>query len=259
MSKRIDRRMNCSTSGLGSILREACLLVRKQLVRKQFLDNQLAKRHPWLGGFMALGLILSLLGSQAIAQPTIAQSAAAKPALIVYPPPNHETSADRIFLIGSAPPAIATVTINGQAVRRSKTGNFAPSFPLQVGANAFTLRAGSQTLNLSVKRLPTTAPDTLSAIQPDRDIVRRPGDWVCFGATAPKGAKVSVQLGDRRLDLAPIGQTLPENSAVLVNQNAPIAADTLRGCTQFAAATSLVPQFQMVRSGGGTSPPARTI
>ncbi len=232
MSQRIDRLMRLTIRSL----RKRRLWPSRRLVSQRSRRN----RYGWLAGVIGLGLLLSSWGSQAIA----------KPPLIVYPPPNHETSADRIFLIGSAQDA---VTINGQVVNRSKTGNFAPSFPLQVGVNTFTLKAGSQTLNRSVKRLSTKAPDILSGLSSDRETVYRTGDWVCFGATAPKGSKVSVQLGDRSLPLAPIGQTLPENSAVLVNQNVPIAgaADALRGCTQFSAATSLVPQFQMVRASGG--------
>ncbi|PLZ33298.1 hypothetical protein CBP27_17260, partial [Fischerella thermalis WC542] len=57
---------------------------------------------------------------------------------VVYPPPNHQTSADRIFFLGTAP-ASGQVLINGKAIRRSQSGHFAPSLPLQVGENTFKI------------------------------------------------------------------------------------------------------------------------
>lgn len=209
--------------------------------------------------------ILGLLG--ALIATLVATTAMAQPPTIVYPPPNHETTADRIFLIGTAP-ARDAVTINGTPVRRSKAGHFAPSFPLQIGSNTFSLKAGGTSLSLSVKRLPATPGDGLTALQPDRESLHLPGEWVCFGATAPKDATVTVTLGDRSLKLAPVGPTLPDNSAVLVDRpgsiegtsqgavkapaQAPIVVDTVRGCTQFQAPTTLVPQFSMVRSASAS-------
>ena len=73
---------------------------------------------------------------------------------VVYPPANHQTTADRIFLIGTAPPQGA-VTVNNQLVSdRSQSGHFAPSFPLKLGVNTFTLRHQNQTVNLQVTRVP---------------------------------------------------------------------------------------------------------
>ena len=47
---------------------------------------------------------------------------------LAYPPPEHETTAEKIFLIGTASP-MGKVTINGESIDRSNDGHFAPSFP----------------------------------------------------------------------------------------------------------------------------------
>jgi len=51
--------------------------------------------------------------------------------MIVYPPDNHQTTASKIFFIGSAPPS-GQVLLNNQPIQRSAKGYFAPSFPLEV-------------------------------------------------------------------------------------------------------------------------------
>jgi hypothetical protein len=53
----------------------------------------------------------TVLGAAVMMQPAYAQSALK----VVYPPTNHETASDRIFLIGTAP-ASAVVTVNGQII-----------------------------------------------------------------------------------------------------------------------------------------------
>lgn len=163
--------------------------------------------------------------------------------LIAYPPSNHETTSSKIFLIGTAPKG-GSVTVNGQAIERNAAGHFAPSFPLQVGANPFTIRHGNQALNLTVTRTSTTptlpiganfAPDSLT---PAVNIGRQPNEWLCFGATAAPGANVSVRLGDSQaIPLLPQSAfvELPPNSAVLTAQNQPTATSTAgfyRGCTR---------------------------
>ncbi len=71
---------------------------------------------------------------------------------LVYPPTNHQTNTDRIFLLGTAPPS-GQVLINGQLINRSKSGHFAPSFPLQLGENLFTVRYQNQELQRRVTRV----------------------------------------------------------------------------------------------------------
>ncbi|MEO1134872.1 MAG: N-acetylmuramoyl-L-alanine amidase, partial [Cyanobacteria bacterium J06639_1] len=63
---------------------------------------------------------------------------------IVYPPKNHNTYSPSIFFIGTTPPD-STVTVNGQLVRRSPAGHFAPSFPLRPGDNRFSFTVNSPT------------------------------------------------------------------------------------------------------------------
>src|SRR4028118_579631 len=92
---------------------------------------------------------LALLGT-VIASPVWAE----QPLSVVYPPPNHKTTADRIFFIGTAPPS-GEVLVNGKAIARSSAGPFAPSFPLQRGENQFTLRHKNQQVKINVTRTST--------------------------------------------------------------------------------------------------------
>lgn len=151
--------------------------------------------------------------------------------LVVYPPNNHETTADRIFFIGSADPQ-APVRINGQTVdQRSPTGNFAPTLPLNLGENVFTLTQGSETVTLKITRLPSQPqlPQGIAfaegSLQPAVNIARQPGELICLGAIAPPNAQITASLSNQSVSLEP--QTtldLPPNAAVLTNQNSPIAA-----------------------------------
>ncbi len=147
---------------------------------------------------------------------------------VVYPPFEHQTTANQIFLIGTAPKG--EVLVNGKPIKRSPAGHFAPSFPLNVGDNLFTLRYQNQQVVIKVKRLSTIqvppkglafAPNSLT---PSVDIARLPGEIICFGATAPTNAKVNVNLANQTIALLPQSQLvqLPPNSAALTQQNRPI-------------------------------------
>ena len=177
------------------------------------------------------------------------------PALtLVYPPPGHETTAHQIFLIGTAPPR-GTVTINGQSVHRSPAGHFAPSFPLSLGSNSFTLRYEApghppQTLEMQVVRvaatpaLPTGVTFGENSLFPPAPIARQPGEWICWSAIAPPGSTVSALVSSlvsqgqtSRFDLTEADRrlTLPPNSAVLMKDNPPQAdsgAGHYQGCGQ---------------------------
>ncbi|MEC4807125.1 MAG: N-acetylmuramoyl-L-alanine amidase [Jaaginema sp. PMC 1079.18] len=148
---------------------------------------------------------------------------------VVYPPPEHQTTATQIFIIGSAPPT-GTVTINGNSIDRSPSGYFAPSVPLNLGENHITVRYNNQTLTYKVTRispqtqLPSDEILLRNSVTPLVDIARMPEDRVCFSAIAAENAQVSVNLNNRTLPLNP--QTnlaeLPPNNAVLNNSNEPI-------------------------------------
>jgi N-acetylmuramoyl-L-alanine amidase len=186
--------------------------------------------------------------------PAMAQSALK----VVYPPPTHETTSDRIFLIGTAP-ADTEVTVNGQVIReRSPAGHFSPSFPLQLGDNTFTLRANDQTLTLMVKRLPSLSvlPTGLAfapgSLTPASDRVRQLNEPICFSAIASPQTQVSVQLAKQTIALTPQPQAvaLPPNSAVLTQASEPTtAAGLYQGCTAFNTPGELGKPIFVARQG----------
>ena len=161
--------------------------------------------------------------------------------LVVYPPNNHQTRSEKIFLIGTAPPD-GQVLINGKPINRSQAGHFAPSFPLQLGENLFTVRHQNQELKIQVTRLATQPelPQGLAfakdSLIPAADIARLPGELICFSAIAPPNASVSVNLANKTISLAPQPQqvSLPSNSAALTGNNQPTAQfipGKYEGCT----------------------------
>ncbi|MBF2063309.1 MAG: N-acetylmuramoyl-L-alanine amidase [Calothrix sp. C42_A2020_038] len=194
---------------------------------------------------MKLVLGLLLLGSILTPSLVLATEQSLK---VVYPRTNHKTSADRIFFIGTAPPT-GQVFINGKLITRSKSGHFAPSFPLQVGENNFTLRYQDQELLIKVTRTALQpkipqglafAPDSLT---PVADITRLSGETICFSAIAPDSANVSVKLGNQTVTLRPQPRTaqLPDNKAALTGSNQPIVPTNISqysGCTSFSLLTS---------------------
>ncbi len=172
---------------------------------------------------------------------------------VVYPPADHQTTSERIFLIGTAPP-VGDVLVNGKPIERSPAGHFAPSFPLHLGDNLFTLRYQNQQVQIQVKRLAATpeAPVGLAfgkdSLTPSVDIAKLPGELVCFGAIAPPNATVFVQLGKQTISLLPQPQQLqlPANSALLTGQNQPALQSAAR---QYQGCTSLPTDVNSLRSG----------
>ncbi|QYO62714.1 SH3 domain-containing protein [Leptolyngbya sp. 7M] len=184
---------------------------------------------------------------------------AEQPLSVVYPSDGHETTAAQIFLIGTAPPA-GEVTVNGQPIERSTAGHFAPSFPLQLGENTFTLRYQDQELVLRVTRtdpnptLPLGTGFAEGSLVPAVDIARLPNEPICFSAIAPAPATVSVSLSNQTIALLPQPSSvnLPPNSAVLTfsNQPAPSPITTYQGCMAVASPGDLgVPEFQLTLNG----------
>jgi N-acetylmuramoyl-L-alanine amidase len=178
---------------------------------------------------------------------------------IVYPPQNHETTSATIFLIGSAPTQ-GEVLVNSRSIDRSPTGNFAPSFPLQVGENILTIRYQNQEILLKVIRkvdrptIPTGVAFTPNSLLPDRHISRLAGELICFSAIAPPNGKVSVSLGHKIVSLAAQNQTveLPANNAILNAQNQPIVAQIgkYQGCSSFNSIGNLGnPVFRLSLDG----------
>ncbi|WP_245602794.1 N-acetylmuramoyl-L-alanine amidase [Gloeothece verrucosa] len=193
---------------------------------------------------------------------------AQQPLLVVYPPPNYQTSASQIFFIGTAAPE-GQVFINNQPIQRSQAGHFAPSFPLQVGENLFTVRYKNQKINLKVKRVsqeiqpPTGAGFAANSLMPSEDLVRLPDELICFEAIATPGATVSVNLGRQTIPLLPQPQTvkLPENSAVLTATNQPLTVSTLgkyQGCAKVSETGNLgYPLFKVNLNNQTISQPGK--
>lgn len=195
-----------------------------------------------------------------LTQPTFAQTTLK----VVYPPPNHETTSDRIFLIGTAP-ANVVVTVKGKVIGdRSPSGHFSPSIPLQLGSNTVTLQAQDQTLTLVVKRLSALPPIPKGftfaegSLTPAVDIARQVGEPICFSAIAPAKSQVSVRLAKQTLTLYPQTKSvsLPPNSAVLTAANAPSTAPQpglYQGCTVFSAPGELGNPVFNLRRGTATA------
>ncbi|MEO8890154.1 MAG: N-acetylmuramoyl-L-alanine amidase, partial [Coleofasciculaceae cyanobacterium] len=200
---------------------------------------------------------LAMVGT-IIASPAKAE----QPLYLAYPPANHQTTAQQIFLVGSAPPT-GEVLINGRAISRSPGGNFAPSFPLQLGENLFTVRYQNQELKIKVTRqstepiLPVGLAFAKDSLTPAVDIAKMPGELICFGAIAPPNATVAVKLGTETIPLMAQTQVqLPPNSAVLTQQNQPNSQPLIgqyQGCAKADPANLGSPQFQLTMNGQTTT------
>ncbi|MBN3926385.1 N-acetylmuramoyl-L-alanine amidase [Nostoc sp. NMS4] len=207
-------------------------------------------------GLVILGCILT--SSIALAEPSL---------IVVFPQTNYQTSAEKIFFLGTAPPD-GQVLINSKPITRSKAGHFSPSFPLQLGENLFTVRYHNQELKIKViglntsPELPQGVAFAKDSLTPAVDIARLPGELICFSAlaklpegVAPPNANVSVTLANQTIALLPQPQQaqLPSNLAALTGQNQPHAQSSVsnyQGCTTVATAADLgKPQFQLTLNG----------
>jgi N-acetylmuramoyl-L-alanine amidase len=183
--------------------------------------------------FLGLAILICILTSSV---------AWAKSSLIVvFPEKNYQTSAEKIFFLGTAPPD-GKVFINGKPITRSQSGHFAPNFPLQLGENLFTVRHRDQEIQIQVTRLTTQPklPEGLAfakdSLTPSADITRLPGELICFSAIAPLNASVSVNFANQTVALSsqPPQAQLPNNLAALTGRNQPATQSTVvryEGCT----------------------------
>ena len=180
---------------------------------------------------------------------------AQEPLLVVFPPTNYQTSTEKIFFIGTAPPD-GQVLINGKLVNRSKAGHFSPSFPLQLGENIFKVRYQNQEREIKIIRVSTQPelPQGLGfakdSLTPAADIARLPGELICFSAVAPPQATVWVNLVNQNIALLPQPSQaqLPPNSSVLTGLNQPNLSSLTKyqGCTTVTNAADLgKPQFNL--------------
>lgn len=204
----------------------------------------------------AIAFAIIMLGSINL---DMSVAASEKSLYLAYPPNNHQTTSDKIFLVGSAS-ASGEVLINSQPIQRSQAGYFAPSFPLKMGNNIFTLRYKNKEIQVKVTRIANTpevpigvafAKDSLA---PSLDIARMPNESICFGAIAPANATVSVRLGNSIISLFPQLQTvqLQPNSAVLTstNQSTISRRGNYQGCSTFSKIGTLGnPIFELSLNG----------
>lgn len=198
----------------------------------------------------------------------ITPALAEKPLFLSYPPNQHRTISDRIFLIGTAAPQ-GDVLINGQVIERSQGGHFAPSFPLELGENEFILRYGDQEIRHTITRISNQPPipDGIAfvpeSLTPSVPIARLPGEILCFSAIAPPNAQVSVAIGGETIPLFKQTESLelPDNKAVLTGTNEPVTleAGKFSGCATISPDTDFVdnlkamdlgqPQYQLILDG----------
>ncbi len=215
--------------------------------------------------------LLGLLISSSVLLPAIATAQVQKqPLQIAYPPPNHQTTSDKIFFIGTAPPA-GQVLFNGQPIKRSKAGHFAPSFPLQLGENLFNVRYQNQDIQLKVIRttnqavLPTGLSFAKDSLSPAQDVAKLAGEPLCFSAIAAPNATVAVKLGNQNIPLVaqPPQAQLPAGNAVLTGQNRPsndqAGISKYEGCTSIGTTEKDLdlgkPEFQLTQNGKTTTQP----
>jgi N-acetylmuramoyl-L-alanine amidase len=192
----------------------------------------------------------------------ISPAQAESPLKIVYPPPEHQTTAEQIFIIGSAP-IEGVVTINGNPIDRSLSGYFAPSIPLEMGENPVTIRYNNETLTYTITRIssqPQLPSDEIilpNSATPQVDIARLPDDLICFSAIAAENAQVSVTLDNQTLPLNPQSNLaqLPPNYAVLNDSNepTPIALNPYQNCISAANIPNNTQPVYEVRQGDRTT------
>ncbi|NJN62141.1 MAG: N-acetylmuramoyl-L-alanine amidase [Coleofasciculaceae cyanobacterium RL_1_1] len=157
------------------------------------------------------------------------------------PPREHTTTSEQIFIVGTSEDD-APIVINGAPVDRSRGGHFAPTLPLELGANTIVVSQGDQRITLQITRTESqTAYDptnfTAATITPNIAIERQRGEPICFSAIAPATiANPSVTISDQTLSLYPEATPieLPPNSAVLNNRQEFLPSNS----------TTLAPQFQ---------------
>ncbi|NJK34716.1 MAG: N-acetylmuramoyl-L-alanine amidase [Oscillatoriales cyanobacterium SM2_2_1] len=177
---------------------------------------------------------------------------------LTYPPPNHRTTADRLFLIGSAPPE-GVVRVNGRVIPRSRAGHFAPTVPLVLGLNNLVLHHDrpSREIRVQVLREPITPvpPTDLDVLrqgfEPQVPVMIPVGDVLCFRAIATPAAEVSLQVGENRISLMPTPVLLPGNGAALTGRNQPIpATGHYAGCNRFEHPDTFTKAIIRLRRGG---------
>ncbi len=215
-----------------------------------------------LFGLVALGAF-SFAGTYHFAGPARADGSLH----LSFPATDYQTTAERVFFLGTAP-AAGKVLINGRTVNRSPAGHFAPSLPLDLGDNIFTVQYQNEQVQIKIKRLSTQPEPAVglafgrNSLTPASDIARLPNEENCFTAIAPPSATVTVQISNQKISLLPQLQSiqLPANSAALTGHNQPqvetmpVPNGQYQGCTAFPKASALgQPLFELALNGKTTT------
>ncbi|BAQ66271.1 N-acetylmuramoyl-L-alanine amidase [Geminocystis sp. NIES-3709] len=182
--------------------------------------------------------------------------ASAQSLTVVYPPVNHETTADSIFIIGSAN-ANGNVYVNDRSIKRSSQGYFAPSIPLQIGKNELVIRYGNEEIKRIVTKKDISQPSKFTPVFPTQNISRLPNELICFQAIAPLNSQVFVSLAGESINLTPdlTMTNLPSNASILTgnNQGQKIISqswENKKGCASFGnVKTTVTPTFVMNHQG----------
>ena len=208
-------------------------------------------------GLAALTDILLIGGVLAIPLSALAE----KPLSIVYPPPEHQTTAEKIFFIGTASPQ-EQVFINNQPIKkRSSAGHFAPSLPLKIGENIFTIRQQDEEIEIKVTRnreqpeVPQKLAFAPESLTPGVNISRLPNEVICLSAVAPLDTNVSAKVGRSKILLLPQLESinLPPNYVVLTAENKPTInsnSGIYQGCTALEIPRNYgKPVFELEQNG----------
>ena len=212
-------------------------------------------------GFLGVAALADILLMGSMITTSVSAQTKLTELSVVYPPPKHETIAEKIFFIGTASPT-SPVFINGKEIEnRSSAGHFAPSLPLEMGENTFTIRQNERQIKLNITRVnnrpevPQTLAFAPNSLTPAVDIARLPHEPVCVSAIAPPKAKVSAQIGRSKILLMPqIGSIeLPANSAVLTSESESQNSQDIghyQGCTTLESSRNYgKPIFTLEQNG----------
>jgi len=137
------------------------------------------------------------------------QSTVANGVSFVYPGRGVKTTDSARFVTARTDPAYPVYSATGK-VGRTKSGFLSVLMPLSVGSNTLTLTQNGVEYSLSVTRLASSSPSSLSKFQiqsvtPSKDdgVLASSGMAIPVSVTAPRNCQVSVRLGEQSVTLNP--------------------------------------------------------
>ena len=149
---------------------------------------------------LPLSRLLSFAGGTAEIYPDLADLSIKKELSVGYPQNGSSTPYGTIVILGSSDPD-RPLTLDGREVERpGKSGAFSAEVKLHRGLNIFTLRQGSDTVTVRVRR-PYDGDGLITVVTkgsrfPADDMALKPGDSLTFRCVAPSGGRVRAKFGD---------------------------------------------------------------